>query len=77
MGAIGKALLLANLVIFTGCVSVARLEPTAGQLPVEISAAPGDEFVWRGHSYSVDRMGDAIRAAKHSGGKTEGDEQHT
>ena len=70
VGAIGKALLLATLAVLGGCSSVSRLESTAGQLPAEISAAPGDEFVWRGRSYSVDRMGDAIRAAKRSEGVT-------
>ena len=69
MGTIQKAL-FAVLVFATGCASVAQPEPTAGELPAEISAAPGDEFTWRGRNYSVDRMGDAIRAAKHSEGVT-------
>jgi len=54
----------------TGCASVERPEPVPGELPAEISAAPGDEFTWRGSNYSIDRMGDAIRAAKHSDGVT-------
>ncbi|MGY0613417.1 hypothetical protein [Luteimonas sp. A501] len=69
MGAVQKAL-LAGLVLATGCASVARSEPVAGEFPAEISAAPGEEFTWRGRNYSVDRMGDAIRAAKHSEGIT-------
>lgn len=69
MSAIKKAL-LAVLVLATGCASVTSTEPVAGGFPVEISAASGDEFTWRGRNYSVDRMGDAIRAAKHSEGIT-------
>jgi hypothetical protein len=62
--------LLAVLVVATGCASSARPEPTGGELPAEISAAPGGEFTWRGRNYSVDGMADAIRAAKHSEGVT-------
>ncbi|MBJ7575490.1 hypothetical protein [Luteimonas sp. MC1828] len=58
------------LVLATACASVARSEPVAGELPAEISAALGGEFIWRGRTYTVDRMGDAIRAAKHSEGIT-------
>lgn len=53
-----------------GCSSAPKVEPTAGNRPAVISAAPGDEFVWRGHRYDPDRMASAIRAAKTSEGIT-------
>ncbi|MBZ4039311.1 hypothetical protein [Novilysobacter selenitireducens] len=70
MGATSKALLVVTLALVGGCASISRLEPTAGLVPAEIAASPGDEFSWHGRSYSVDRMGDAIRAAKQSEGIT-------
>ena len=70
MNAIGKALILASAIAACGCASTQQAEPTAGLLPAEISAAPGDEFSWRGRNFSVDRMGDTIRSARHSDGIT-------
>jgi hypothetical protein len=70
VGIIKKSLLAAMIAATTGCASVEPSKPDAGVLPAEISAAPGDEFTWRGRSYSIDRMGDVIRAAKHSEGVT-------
>jgi len=63
MDIIRKAFCVAMIAATTGCASVDRPELAAGALPAEISAA-------RGHTYSVDRMGDAIRAAKQSEGVT-------
>lgn len=73
MHATGKAMALAAViavVVVCGCVSTPKPELTAGILPAEISATAGDEFSWRGHSYSVDRMADTIRSAKYTDGIT-------
>jgi hypothetical protein len=69
VGVVQKAL-FGTLIVAAGCASVDRPEPIAGEVPAEISAVAGDEFSWRGRKYSIDRMGDAIRAAKHSEGVT-------
>jgi biopolymer transport protein ExbD len=70
MHAVGMALILVAAMLTSGCASAPQAEPVAGSSPAEISAAPGDEFFWRGRNYSLDRMGDAIRAAKHAEGIT-------
>jgi hypothetical protein len=56
--------------VLAACAVVPKTDTHAGEVPAEISAMPGDEFSWRGQTYTPDRMGDAIRAAKASEGIT-------